>query len=205
VPVSSIEKKLNKTNPVTLQRIGRMILYALAIAAGLVVMILVIGVVLNLVMDGSLPAADDLFGPARDAFVLVLVWAIVMIPVLALTSWLAYRTNRSSIGAPTIQDRITEATSAMQSAASLVDELQAEMQVRTAALERLRVENEQYEKLAAVQKVEAEAVSRLIETVIDGAHAKLGRTTRRGQWLFFLAGMAVSALTTVPVVLSWVR
>jgi hypothetical protein len=93
---------------------------------------------------------------------------------------------------PTVESRIEEATRALKVTAGLVSELQAEMQARMAALERLRAENDEYEKLAAVRREEAEAVSRLIENVISSTHSKLGRSSRRDQVLFFVAGLAAS-------------
>jgi hypothetical protein len=76
--------------------------------------------------------------------------------------------------------------------AELVSELQAEMEATMAALERLRIQNEEYEKLAAVREQEAQAVRRLVESVISGAHTELERSSRRDQALFFVAGLVAS-------------
>jgi hypothetical protein len=101
---------------------------------------------------------------------------------------------------PTVSSRIEEAARSLQVTAQLVDELRAEMQARAAALDRLQVENAEYEKLAALRKEEAEAVSRMIENVIGSTHAKLSRSSRRDQALFFALG-----LSGLPEVMSVTR
>jgi hypothetical protein len=87
----------------------------------------------------------------------------------------------------------------LEVAAGLVNELQTEMQARMVALERLQVENAEYEKLTAVRKEEAEAVSRLIEAVISSTHTRLSRSSRRDQVLFFVAGLAASIPVQIVV------
>lgn len=109
--------------------------------------------------------------------------------------------DRERLSPKSMNSRIDGATDALRTAAGLMDELQAEMNARAAALERIRAENVQYEKLAAVNKEEAEAVSKLIETVIGTAHTRLSRTTRRDQILFFALGLVAGVL--VPLVISW--
>ena len=93
---------------------------------------------------------------------------------------------------PTVETRIEEATRALEMTAGLVNDLQAEMRARMATLDRLRNENAEFERLAAVRREEAEAVSRLIENVINRTHSKLSRSSRRDQVLFFVAGLAAS-------------
>lgn len=99
---------------------------------------------------------------------------------------------RDAAALESVEVRIEKATDAMRLAAELVDELQAEMDARTATLARLQAENDQYERLAGVRKQEAETVTKLVETVINNAHANLGRVARRDQALFFFAGLLFS-------------
>jgi hypothetical protein len=100
-----------------------------------------------------------------------------------------------------IDNRINEASDALRATAGLVDELQAEMQTRIATLESLRAENDQYEQLAAVNKGQAEAVSHLIEAVMDTAHTRLKRATRRDQLMFFALGIVATEF--VRLVVTW--
>jgi len=121
--------------------------------------------------------------------------AVATLPILSRQP----RRASSSRGEPTVAARIDDATRSLELAAKLVNELQIEMQARMVALERLQVENAEYEKLAAVQKEEAEAVSRLIEGVISSTHTRLNRSSRRDQALFFIAGLIASIPVQIVV------
>jgi hypothetical protein len=162
------------------------------------------GLLINLVTsDRRLP--DWLDSADQAASVLGVLVAVVGL-LLALLTWSRVPRKRGpgrseEPAKATVERRIEAATQSLQSAAELVDELQVEMQAKVAALDRLRAENDEFEKLAAVRREEAEAVSRLIESAISGAHSRLSRSTRRDQALFFLAGLATSI--PVQLLISW--
>jgi hypothetical protein len=146
------------------------------------------------------------FGSAEKVAALVGVAVSLVGVLLSMAAWglsavPAYKMGGAPGDEPTSAGRIEEATRSLQVAARLVDELQTEMRARAVALERLQAENAEHERLAAVRKEEAEAVSRLIESVISSAHAKLSRSSRRDQVLFFFAGLATSI--PVQLVANW--
>jgi DNA-binding MarR family transcriptional regulator len=87
----------------------------------------------------------------------------------------------ASPGTPSLESRIKEAARSLQVTAGLMSELQAEMEARTASLERIRTENDEFERLASVTRKEAEAVTRVVESAISAAHVSLGRSSRRDQ------------------------
>ena len=98
----------------------------------------------------------------------------------------------SDAATETIVGRAQRLQEHLADTARLLPALQAELELRTAALDRLQVDAAHYERLAALHRDEAAAVQRLVEqTVALG----LERTSRRGgrqQWLFFLLGLAFS-------------
>jgi hypothetical protein len=104
---------------------------------------------------------------------------------------------------PTLTQRMQAASSSLEATSVLVNELQAEMQANRAALDRVRAENAQYERLAAVHRKEAEAVAQLVENVILATHEKLGRRNRRDQLVFFALGLLAAA--PVQLLIDWIR
>jgi hypothetical protein len=92
----------------------------------------------------------------------------------------------------TLSDRIEELRDNLASSSSLIDEINAELQLQIAALERMQAEAEQSQRLAALHKEEADAVRKLVATTIESANEKVTRPARRSQRLYFLAGLFVS-------------
>jgi hypothetical protein len=173
--------------------------FAATVAIGAIAAVLV-NVMTSEFRQGALDGGDQI------ASVTSLFLTVVGL-VLALLGWgiarsgKARRDDKEPTG-PTVERRIEEAMRSLQITAELVDELQVEMQAKEATLDRLRAENDEFEKLAALRKEEAEAVSRLIDGVISNAHSQLSRSSRRDQALFFLAGLAASI--PVQLLVAWV-
>ncbi|WP_410663457.1 hypothetical protein [Amycolatopsis sp. lyj-84] len=90
--------------------------------------------------------------------------------------------------APTLADRIASLQENLSSSSELIDDITAEVHLQAAALERVRAEAEENQRLAALNKEEADAV----RAVIESAHAKGAKPNRRQQWSFFLAGLFFS-------------
>src|SRR5581483_11720804 len=65
----------------------------------------------------------------------------------------------------TLDARARAAADAIDQAARLVQELQAEITATSAALDRVQAERVESERLAAVRKEEAEAITNLVESV----------------------------------------
>ena len=73
-----------------------------------------------------------------------------------------------------------------------IPEMQAEIDLRTAAIEKLQKSAEHYEELAKLNRDEAEAVKRLVDETIRRAQAEVVRRSGREQKLYFLTGLAFS-------------
>jgi hypothetical protein len=97
--------------------------------------------------------------------------------------------------APDLTERISRAAKEMRGVATLVEELETEMAAKMAALQRVQTESADFERVAAVRKEEAEAVTKLVESVISSTHDKMDRANRRGQLLYF----ALGAATSIPI------
>jgi hypothetical protein len=160
---------------------------------------LVVGLILTSVGVGLFAAIKGTRAASDLASILGTAIALVVALFSLLIERISHRRASSSGGEPTVAARINDATRSLEVAAGLVNELQTEMQARMVALERLQVENAEYEKLTAVRKEEAEAVSRLIEAVISSTHTRLSRSSRRDQVLFFVAGLAASIPVQIVV------
>jgi hypothetical protein len=115
------------------------------------------------------------------------------------------------------ETRIGRLVASLHESQRLITELQAEIDVKAAAVARLQAEEEQSRQLAALRQEEAAAVNRLISTTLNAAHDNLRRELeqerdhlrgnlshlqleleamqrkgRRDQWLFFGAGVVLS-------------
>jgi plasmid maintenance system antidote protein VapI len=91
-----------------------------------------------------------------------------------------------------LAERLARLRTSLSESAALLPTLQAELELRTAALDRLQADAAHYERLAALHREEAEAVQRLVEQTVGRG---LRETTRRGgrqQALYFAAGLAAS-------------
>jgi hypothetical protein len=120
-----------------------------------------------------------------------------------LAAWTAWRQKRR-IGeqltpAPTLTDRIETLRENLGQSSTLINEINAELQLQTAALERIRAEAEENQRLAALHREEADAVRQLVSTTIEGAQSESVKQSKRSSWLFFLAGLLFSVPLGVGV------
>jgi hypothetical protein len=83
----------------------------------------------------------------------------------------------------------------------LMDELHGEVTMQRTSLERLQAENEQYERLAAVNREAAAAVAEHLRALIGIEHAMCIRVNRRDQLWYFLAGVAASI--PIQLLVNW--
>lgn len=125
------------------------------------------------------------------------------------------------------EDRVERLMNALRESRQLVQELEAEIDTRAAAVKRLQAEEEQNRQLAALREEEARAVRNLVDSVITSAHVDLQRQMaeerdevaktlgglqteivalqkkgRRDQVLFFVFG----AILSIPIglTINWV-
>ena len=158
----------------------------------------VIGILIT-ILANALPVYQIL----RDPNSWIALFVVILL-ITIMTSILNNLDGRTRRGPPDIGRRIYEASEAMENVAALVDELQAEMGVRVAALKRIQEDSDEFEHLASLHRQEAEAVTKLVESVIASTHAKLDRKNSRSQLLYFFGGLACSIPAGVLVNL-WTR
>lgn len=89
---------------------------------------------------------------------------------------------------PGITDRIEQLRSHLGTSATLIKQIESEFQLQVAALERIKAESEENQRLAELSRDQAEAV----RAVIASANDKAARPAKRQQWLFFGAGLVFS-------------
>ncbi|WP_179118371.1 hypothetical protein [Saccharothrix sp. ALI-22-I] len=88
-----------------------------------------------------------------------------------------------------LADRIELLRENLRASDEIMREIHAELNLQTAALDRIRAEAERNRALAALHKDEAEAVKQLVEATIHSAQGTTVKQSRRQQWLFFLSGL----------------
>ena len=135
----------------------------------------VVGMPLGMWLDGTV----DL-GKAATA-----VLAVIASAGSLFATRVARSVREADQAVPTLTDRINALRSNLAASAFLIEEINAEFDLQTAAAERIRAEAEENQRLAALHKEEAEAV----RTLVERTQAKASRLAGRQQWLFFLAGL----------------
>ncbi len=85
-------------------------------------------------------------------------------------------------------DRIEQLRSHLGASAKLIKQIESEFQLQVAALERIKAESEENQRLAELSRAQADAVRAVIASTYDTA----ARPAKRQQWLFFGAGLFFS-------------
>ncbi|MGW7530885.1 hypothetical protein [Amycolatopsis sp. NPDC054798] len=93
---------------------------------------------------------------------------------------------------PTLTDRINQLRDNLASSASLIDEINAELKLQTTALERVRAEAEENQRLVELNKAQADAVREVMAKAVHAAQQQAARKGSKQQWWFFGAGLAFS-------------
>jgi sensor c-di-GMP phosphodiesterase-like protein len=89
---------------------------------------------------------------------------------------------------PDITDRIEQLRSHLGTSAALIKQIESEFQLQVAALDKIKAESEENQRLAELNREQAEAV----RAVIASANEKAAKPAKRQQWLFFGAGLFFS-------------
>jgi hypothetical protein len=112
----------------------------------------------------------------------------LVVVLRVVTSRLERDARRRRLG--TLEERLERAGSEMRRARELVDGVEAELTARQAAIDRLRTQAADWERLASFRQTEAAAVASLVRQEVS-------RGGRRGLWqgaavngVFFIAGYA---------------
>jgi hypothetical protein len=98
--------------------------------------------------------------------------------------------ERSAV--PVTDDRIDAAASALHRAGELLQELEADMRLRTAALDEVREQEASYQRLAELHKEQAEAGAAIVRTAVAGKATRTAPASLRMNLLFFVLGAAAS-------------
>jgi hypothetical protein len=134
----------------------------------------------------------------------ILVYLVGCLAVLSIPTVLFLTTavvGLFQVGKPkddSIEQRVHDIQSSLDATADLVNELEQELTERSAALKALVEQKEEYENLAALNREEAEAVSRLVDKAVGHAGRK---STRVGYLLF---GLGVLASIPLGVLAIWI-
>ncbi|MEV5542023.1 hypothetical protein AB0L13_34845 [Saccharopolyspora shandongensis] len=108
----------------------------------------------------------------------------------------------------TISDRIEKLTASLVDSRKLIDELAAEVQARTEALQKLKEETEETRRLAEMDKEAAEAVRKAMAREIQETRRQLERGALRQQLVFFVLGSLVVAIPIGVIgnfVFEWIK
>jgi len=101
--------------------------------------------------------------------------------------------------APTLENKLNDLSTSMKNSARLVQEVSAELEVRAATAERLKEEAATAEALAEMNKAQADAVRKLVNSEMGAASRKIRRDAIRIGVLSFVFGGGVSLLITLLV------
>jgi hypothetical protein len=131
----------------------------------------------------------------------ILIFSVAVVAFAILGSTMLARSSRhlrhSTSQQLTVTQRVDAIRTALLDSSTLIDEIKAELELRTVALTRLQAAEEAYEERARQHSREAAAVSVLVEKVIADAHRKLERSSRRDQLTFFTLGVLASIVVTM--------
>lgn len=101
----------------------------------------------------------------------------------------------------TLEQRLTDLGDLMQSSAQILEQVQAEIQARTALAAKAKQDAEEAQHVAQLNEAQRAAVARLVRAELAGEVAK---TSRRSFWqgfvinfLFFIGGAVLSVITTL--------
>ncbi|GAA3554240.1 hypothetical protein GCM10022222_42370 [Amycolatopsis ultiminotia] len=145
-----------------------------------------------------------LFGVLREALAPILEAAVgaavsLVLGMLGIRQRPSNGQERDEPQRPTLNDRINELRDNLASSAFLIDEINAELQLQTTALDRIRAEAEENQRLAELNKAQADAVREVMSKTLNDAQRKAASKGSKQQWLFFGAGLAFSVPLGVVV------
>jgi len=87
----------------------------------------------------------------------------------------------------------------MRNSAKLVEQVSAELDARAATAKKLKEEAEAAEALAAINREQAEAIRRLMDTELEGTARRIRRDSIIIGIMSFIAGGGISFLVTLLV------
>jgi CHASE1-domain containing sensor protein len=112
------------------------------------------------------------------------------------------RVARSRTAEPkiaTLEDRLEELGCTMRSAARLLNQVEAEIQARSASAERLKEEAQAAENLVKLNQAQRDAIAKLVRNEIGAETKKATRQSYIASALFFIAGVAATITITLLI------
>ncbi|MFB9726756.1 hypothetical protein [Haloechinothrix salitolerans] len=149
-----------------------------------------------LVLTGNVDASDiETIRPLTPIAAILSAFLSLAITFVALRQSRIPTREPSDEERSTLTGRVDDLREYLRQSSLIIEELNAELHVQTSALERMRAEAEQNQRLAALHQDEADAVRKLVDTTIKDAHEEAAAIGRRIQWKFFLGGL----LASIPI------
>lgn len=99
----------------------------------------------------------------------------------------------------TLEQRLDALARTMRESSRLLQQVSAEIEVRAATAERLKDEAQTAEQLAKLNQAQAEAVAKLVGTVVGGESKRSTRQSVLAGALFFIGGVAATVTVTLFV------
>jgi hypothetical protein len=119
-------------------------------------------------------------------------FATFLTVILAAASWYIQSETRTRTPITTIEQRIEELSTNLHLSAHIVEEVEAELKLRSAALEQLKEESEANRRIAELNAEQAAAVNALVKSTLTLAQEEGRRRSRWVDILIFIAGLVSS-------------
>jgi hypothetical protein len=119
------------------------------------------------------------------------------------TGFAAIRLRREAIQArsarakPTIEGRLRDLSESMKRSARLIEQVNAELEIRAAAAQQLEREAKAAEALAEVNREQKEAIRLLFDAELEGAERRIRRDSVIIGVASFVAGIGATILVTL--------
>ncbi|MBC3843489.1 hypothetical protein GXW82_34640 [Streptacidiphilus sp. 4-A2] len=162
--------------------------------------VVVAAIVSDVIFALSLPGGIEI----ADGIQTTLTFGPTALAVFSVSKSRKYRAPAASSALEALAAATTRLQEALTESNRLSEQVSAEIEAKSAALERARAEAEQWENLASLNAKEAAAVSRLVEARVEHGVRHLDRVG----WLIGLLGWGVAVLLAVvgpdvPVIRHW--
>lgn len=115
------------------------------------------------------------------------------IAVLARRLWLSSQ-RRQPADTLALLNRVEGAQRALRISAELIEDLQAEMKVKTVALEQLVAQHAEYEHLGVLHQPEVQAIMRAVADAVSQTHRQQTREARVHLWIVLVTAVPLGVL-----------
>jgi VIT1/CCC1 family predicted Fe2+/Mn2+ transporter len=109
----------------------------------------------------------------------------------------AVRGGAEKLNSSTLEDRLEQLGRTMRDAAKLLNQVQAEIEARSARAKNLKEEAQTAEELAKLNQAERDAIATLVRNEIGAETRKATRQSYIAGALFFIAGVIATVTVTL--------